>query len=260
MLYCASVCRPSRLVRLSSAAMPAATLRFVVFTMVFSFSSCFVAALIFSLFLTSARSILHGWLPLEIYISSHFIFYFSFTLVFSLYVFCFAVAVVAMCCRQRRAFNVQEQATATSVEPAAVSNCRTISDVRMSETKRTGPAFSSPLANNEAAPNWRPPATGSSQRHGTTSNGNHYRLQKSSQRHKHREQRQAQQRHQRHYQQEQQQQQSEQECRNYPLRRSRPFTMPSIRIHSPSSSDSYSNLTMSQKSRAAAMISRYYII
>lgn len=164
-----------------------------------------------------------------------------------------------MCCRQRRAFNVQEQATATSVEPAAVSNCRTISDVRMSETKRTGPAFSSPLANNEAVPNWRPPATGSSQRHGTsTSNGNHYRLQKSSQRHKHREQRQAQQRHQRHYQQEQQQQ-SEQECRNYPLRRSRPFTMPSIRIHSPSSSDSYSNLTMSQKSRAAAMISRYYI-
>lgn len=164
-------------------------------------------------------------------------------------IFFYFCGCVAMWRRQQRAFNVQMQDEATSTEQpagAAVSNCRTISDVRMSETKRTGAAFSSPMANNEAIPNWRPPATGSSHRHGS---GNHYRLQKSSQRYKHRDQRQAQRRH---YQQEQE------ECRNYPLRRTRPYcTMPSIRIHSPStsSSNSYSNLTNTSQ-KAKAMISR----
>ncbi|KAI9564891.1 hypothetical protein GHT06_008632 [Daphnia sinensis] len=145
---------------------------------------------------------------------------------------------------ERRAVNVAVQTGAT--EPPA-PNRWPMSDVRMSEAKRiSGCAFSSPLANNnEAVPNWRPPATGSSQRQG----GHYYRLQKSSQRQKHRNHRQVQRQYYR-----EAQQREEDDCQHYPLRRSRPVSMmPSIQIQSPSSSESYSILAMSTHSKSAAI-------
>lgn len=149
-----------------------------------------------------------------------------------------------MCFWQRRAVNVAVQTGAT--EPS-VSNRWSMSDVRMSEAKRiSGCAFSSPLANNnEAIPSWRPPATGSSQRQGS----HYYRLQKSSQRQKHRNHRQVQRQYYR-----EAQQREEDDCQHYPLRRSRPASMmPSIQIQSPSSSESYSILAMSTHSKSAAI-------
>ncbi len=156
-------------------------------------------------------------------------------------------------CRwQRRAVNVAVQTGVLSgaevAAGATAANCWPMSDVRMSEAKRiSGCAFSSPLANdNEAIPNWRPPATGSSQRHGSA---HHYRLQKSSQRQKHRHHRQIQ----RQYYREVQHQQDD-ECQHYPLRRVRPVSMmPSIHVQSPSSSESYSILAMSTNSKTAAL-------
>lgn len=143
-----------------------------------------------------------------------------------------------MWCRQRRAVHAAVQ-TSSAAEPAPTSNCWAMSDIRTSEARRTGCTFSSPAANNEAVPHWRPPATGSSHRHQT----NHYHLPKSSQRQKHRYHRKRG----RHYQVEDEEQHS-----MYPLRRShqsRPN--PSIRVQSPSSSDSYSVLTMSHNSKTA---------
>ncbi|XP_057369779.1 uncharacterized protein LOC130690924 [Daphnia carinata] len=149
---------------------------------------------------------------------------------------------------ERRAVNVAVQTGAT--EPA-VSNRWSMSDVRLSEAKRiSGCAFSSPLANNnEAIPNWRPPATGSSQRQSS----HYYRLQKSSQRQKHRNHRQVQRQYYR-----EAQQREEDDCHHYPLRRSRPVSMmPSIQIQSPSSSESYSILAMSTHSKSAAINKHY---
>lgn len=150
---------------------------------------------------------------------------------------------------ERRAVNVAVQTGAT--EPS-VSNRWSMSDVRMSEAKRiSGCAFSSPLANNnEAIPSWRPPATGSSQRQGS----HYYRLQKSSQRQKHRNHRQVQRQYYR-----EAQQREEDDCQHYPLRRSRPSSMmPSIQIQSPSSSESYSILAMSTHSKSAAISNRHF--
>lgn len=138
-------------------------------------------------------------------------------------------------------------AVQTGATEPPVSNRWSMSDVRLSEAKRiSGCAFSSPLAsNNEAIPNWRPPATGSSQRQG----GHHYRLQKSSQRQKHRNHRQVQRQYYREV-----QQQEEDDCQHYPLRRSRPVSMmPSIQIQSPSSSESYSILATSTHLKSAAL-------
>ncbi|EFX76284.1 hypothetical protein DAPPUDRAFT_107153 [Daphnia pulex] len=157
---------------------------------------------------------------------------------------------------ERRAVNVAVQTGApfagaeVATGATAAANCWPMSsDVGMSEAKRiSGCAFSSPLANdNEAIPNWRPPATGSSQRH---SSAHHYRhLQKSSQRQKHRHHRQIQ----RQYYREVQHQQDD-ECQHYPLRRVRPVSMmPSIQVQSPSSSESYSILAMSTNSKSAAL-------
>lgn len=153
-----------------------------------------------------------------------------------------------MCGGQRRAVHAAVQTSSVGEPPAASSNCWTMSDVRTSEARRTGCTFSSPVANNEAIPNWRPPATGSSHRQ---TNSNHYRLAKSSQRHKHRHHRQAQRRH--YLQQQQQQHEKDEACQPYPLRRSHAVNMrqPSIYIQSPSSSDSYSVLTMSHSSKTA---------
>lgn len=152
-----------------------------------------------------------------------------------------------LCRLQRRAVHVAVQ-TSSADQPVATSWA--MSDVR-TEARRTG--FSSPVANNEAVPNWRPPATGSSQRQ-TTSSQNHYRFSnKSSQRQKHRHHRQAQRRG--HYQDNHQQDDQDDEC--YPLRRSRLVNMrPSIQIQSPSSSDSYSVLTMSINSKSVAMLNK----
>lgn len=159
---------------------------------------------------------------------------------------------LAMWRRQRRAVHAAVQ---TCAEPAAVvattANCWTMSDIRTSEARRTGCTFSSPVANNEAVPNWRPPATGSSQRQ----TSHHYQVAKSSQRHKHRYHRRRSRHHQTDVDNDDNNQQS-----MYPLRRShqtRPN--PSIKVQSPSSSDSYSILTMSHNSKTA-VFNKYDII
>ena len=116
---------------------------------------------------------------------------------------------------QRRAISVGVQANMNPQPPASVSYWAT-SDVRVSEAKRTGCKFSSPLPNNQAVPDWRPPATGSSNRP-------HYPF--------------------------------TQRRRPIPPHRRRRGTlsMPSVNVQSASSSDSYSLLTMSHNSRSAAL-------
>ena len=152
--------------------------------------------------------------------------------------------------KKRRAVHAAVQTCPTLVDPANLMGCWTVGDVRSSEAKRSGCTFISPMAgNNEAVPNWRPPATGSSQRQTTMSSNNYYRIQKSSQRHKHRHHRQMQRR--QYY---THGDRMDDDFPHYPLRRSRPVNsmMPSIHIQSPSSSDSYSILTMSHHSKSVA--------
>ena len=118
-----------------------------------------------------------------------------------------------------------------TVETATV--CPT-SDTRMTETKLTGRKYISPTNNSEAVPQWRPPATGSSQRHAGSSGAPPYNRTSQKKRYLVHHSTQYPSEH------------------SYPLRRSRNISMvPPVFVQSPSSSDSYSRLTMSHASKSA---------